>query len=203
MSINASLTARSGVGKRKPTRERLVETGAALFQRQGYNGTGLIQLLEESGAPKGSFYYHFPGGKEELAEAAVQQAGAGIVAMIDKAFAPVERFADGAARMGKAIADWFEASGYGEGCPITSVLLETVPGSARLTEACRGTFQSWIEAVRGHALRLGEDEQAAKLLSTGLVLAIEGAWVVARAQRSCEPFHVAVRLVVIAAGRGA
>ncbi|MGD1935602.1 MAG: TetR/AcrR family transcriptional regulator, partial [Candidatus Phaeomarinobacter sp.] len=53
-------------------RQQLIETAARLFQSRGFHGTGLSLILEESGAPKGSFYHHFPGGKDELAVAAMQ-----------------------------------------------------------------------------------------------------------------------------------
>lgn len=53
--------------KKQDTKEIILQCATRLFQRQGYNGTGLNQIIEESGAPKGSIYYHFPNGKEEIA----------------------------------------------------------------------------------------------------------------------------------------
>jgi TetR/AcrR family transcriptional repressor of lmrAB and yxaGH operons len=49
------------------TRERILATASGLFQRQGYHATGLNQVLAEGKAPKGSLYFHFPRGKEQLA----------------------------------------------------------------------------------------------------------------------------------------
>ncbi|MGW2312246.1 TetR family transcriptional regulator, partial [Actinomadura luteofluorescens] len=60
---------------RGETRERVLRTAAELFQRQGYHGTGLNQVLAESGAPKGSLYFHFPDGKEQLASESVALSG--------------------------------------------------------------------------------------------------------------------------------
>ena len=53
------------------TRERILHTASGLFQRQGYHATGLNQVLAEGKAPKGSLYFHFPRGKEQLAAEAV------------------------------------------------------------------------------------------------------------------------------------
>ena len=57
------------------TRERIIRTAAELFRRQGYDGTGLNQILDVSGAPRGSLYFHFPGGKRQLAVEAVAASG--------------------------------------------------------------------------------------------------------------------------------
>lgn len=182
------------------SRGRMVTTAARLFQRRGYHGTGLIEILEASGAPKGSFYHHFPDGKEQLAEVAMALAGQVVAAMIDRAFVNAASFSDGVAQLTTDIADWFENSGYSEGCPVTSVLLETVPVSERLTVASQTIFQSWIEATETHALRLGRAD--ANTLATGLLIALEGAWIVARAQRSRRPFEIAAELLINSAHRG-
>ena len=56
------------------SKQRMLAKAAELFQKQGYSGTGLKQIIEESGTPRGSLYFHFPGGKEELAVEALQYA---------------------------------------------------------------------------------------------------------------------------------
>src|SRR5580700_7348459 len=65
------------------TRQRLVDASAALFQRQGLTGTGIKQILSEAGAPFSSLYHHFPGGKEELATAAIGASGARYQALVE------------------------------------------------------------------------------------------------------------------------
>ena len=57
--------------KRGETRERLLRTAATLFRQQGYHATGLNQVVADGRAPKGSLYFHFPGGKEQLAAESV------------------------------------------------------------------------------------------------------------------------------------
>src|SRR6266702_7672142 len=60
-----------GMTRKTDARARAIATAERLFRIQGYTATGLIQILKESGAPKGSFYFHFPRGKAQLAEEAI------------------------------------------------------------------------------------------------------------------------------------
>jgi AcrR family transcriptional regulator len=59
----------------RSTRDRIVTATAELFRRQGYNGTGLKQVTQAAGAPVGSVYHFFPGGKDELAETVILTSG--------------------------------------------------------------------------------------------------------------------------------
>ncbi|HAJ55397.1 MAG TPA: TetR/AcrR family transcriptional regulator, partial [Lactobacillus sp.] len=67
------------------TREKLVATAADLFQEEGVRATGLSKILAVSGTPKGSLYYYFPEGKEQLIKAAIEYAGAQILARVKQA----------------------------------------------------------------------------------------------------------------------
>jgi TetR/AcrR family transcriptional regulator, lmrAB and yxaGH operons repressor len=184
-------------------RERMVVAATRLFQRRGYHGTGVAEILSESSAPKGSFYHHFPDGKEELAAVAVAAAGLEIGRLIDSCFADATSFADGAKRAADAIGEWFEGTGYSEGCPITAVHLEMTPRSGRLADATAQVFADWCSRVAVHAVRLGVvPDRAADDSALGLVLALEGAWVLSRAQRSRRPFMLAATMAATLAVSG-
>src|SRR3712207_744762 len=103
------------------TRGRAIETAADLFRRQGYAATGVAQVIEESATPKGSFYFNFPGGKEELGTEALRLGGsqlrAGIAALAQRIEDPaafVRALADG-------LAAGLEESDFEQGCPIATV----------------------------------------------------------------------------------
>lgn len=179
--------------RKSDARERLMRTAIDLFQRQGYNGTGLTQILEESGAPKGSFYHHFPEGKEALAEAAVLQAGEEIGELIDRSFED-RSFVAGTETLARSIADWFSRSDYAAGCPITAVMLDCVPAYPRLASASTRVFADWSDRIASHALRNGHDEERAGLLGETVLVTLEGAWVRARASRSTAPFGIAAKV---------
>jgi TetR/AcrR family transcriptional repressor of lmrAB and yxaGH operons len=63
------------MGSKMNTREKILTTAAFLFQKKGYHATGLNEIIKESGTPKGSLYYHFPNGKEELVAATIKLMG--------------------------------------------------------------------------------------------------------------------------------
>src|SRR5690606_22631896 len=54
------------------TRQRLIERAAHHIELKGYFGTGINEILKETGIPKGSLYHHFPGGKDELIKEAIK-----------------------------------------------------------------------------------------------------------------------------------
>ena len=64
-------------------RQAIVDAAVALFRKQGYAATGLNEIVEASGAPKGSLYYYFPKGKASIAVAAVEEAGRRVVETIE------------------------------------------------------------------------------------------------------------------------
>src|SRR5271157_4560372 len=105
-------------------RSDAIATAARLFHHQGYHGTGLAQVLAESGSPKGSFYFHFPGGKEQLAVEAVEASSAGVERLITRAAERAHDAADVVRRVGRAIARWLEESNFEEGCAVATLAAE-------------------------------------------------------------------------------
>ena len=179
-------------------RARLVEAAGRLFQRRGYHGSGLTEILAVANAPKGSFYHYFPGGKAQLAGEAVRAAGAEIATMIEAAFADAADFADGAARLGAIVGDWFRASDYREGCPVVQVLLETTPDDAALAAVCRAVLDDWQARTAAQGERLGLTADIADARASLLVMGLEGAWIVSRARRDVAPFARAAAMAATA-----
>src|SRR5438093_8805032 len=71
-------TAATHTDKERATRSRVLLATSRLLQTRGYHGTGLAQILSEANAPRGSMYFHFPGGKEQLAVEALRKSEAWI-----------------------------------------------------------------------------------------------------------------------------
>jgi AcrR family transcriptional regulator len=165
------------------SRARAVEIASELFRRQGYAATGVAQVIAESGTPKGSFYFNFPGGKEELAAEALRLGGSRLLAGIRALAEAFEEPAAFVRALADALAAGLESSEFQLGCPIATVALETAGASEALRLEADAQFASWEEAM---SARLHGD--------AGMVLAtLEGALILARTRRSAEPVRAAGR----------
>ena len=177
------------------TRERILTTSAELFRRQGYVATGVKQIVTEAGAPFGSLYHFFPGGKEQLGAETIRTSGALyeqlIPAVFDHAPAPIEGvrmfFAGAAAHL--------EDTDYEDACPIATVALEVSSSSEPMRIACAEVFNSWIEAGTTRFQDAGLARATARELTIAMLAALEGAFVLARAQRSTEALEIAGELI--------
>src|SRR4051812_44388104 len=105
---------------RGETRERVLRTAGDLFQRQGDHGTGLNQVLAESGAPKGSLYFHFPDGKEQLASESVALSGRAVGEELAEAVLAAPDGRAGLAALSEHFARNLVESGFSKGCPVAT-----------------------------------------------------------------------------------
>ncbi|MBF6336130.1 TetR/AcrR family transcriptional regulator [Nocardia abscessus] len=167
------------------TRGKLVEAARTLVERHGYYGAGLNQILAASGAPRGSLYFHFPGGKDELVAAAIAQASKEIAALIDT-IEPGDAAA-AASRLLRMFGDRLEASGWQQGCPVATVALDVAAANDAVQAECAAAYAAWQQALR---LRLRADgRENADDLAAAVLAMVEGALLLARAQRSREPLE--------------
>ncbi|WP_328908157.1 TetR/AcrR family transcriptional regulator [Streptomyces sp. NBC_00234] len=173
------------------TRDRLLDATQELVETGGYFGTGLNQVIAASGAPRGSLYFHFPGGKDQLVGESVRRAGETIAdafGNLADSSSPVEEFVDGLLRH---LGDRLQESGWRKGCPVATVALETAATSDPLQEACSEVYTSWEAALRARlAGRPGADDLAVTILAL-----VEGALLLARAHRSRGPLDIVARQI--------
>ncbi|HEY2054506.1 MAG TPA: TetR/AcrR family transcriptional regulator [Solirubrobacterales bacterium] len=166
-----------------PTRDRILFATAELFRRQGYNGTGLKQVVAEADAPFGSLYHHFPGGKGELGEEVIHSAGAFFQALVTAVYDEEATTEASVRAVFSGAAETLEATDYEDACPIATVALEVASTDDRLRAATAAVFERWTEALTE---RIGDRDQA-----LAIIAALEGAFVLCRASRSTEAMHAA------------
>ncbi len=182
--------ARERTSKGERSRRRLIDTAAALMRKQGFHGTGLSEIVQTSGAPRGSLYFYFPGGKEELACAALAESGAALralfVQVIDAAGDPASAIEAVCEQLAVAMA----ASQWEQGCPLATVALEASAASSKVRETCATHFATWIEIIAVRLIKAGMSDEAARKFATFGLAALEGALLLAKVHRDPQPLYI-------------
>jgi TetR/AcrR family transcriptional regulator, lmrAB and yxaGH operons repressor len=167
-------------------RQRMIERTVVLLAKKGLQGASFSQVLEESGAPRGSLYHHFPGGKDELVLAAIDAAAQYALAAIE------QQAGKPAAVVAEAFIDlWRQVlakSDFGAGCAIAAVTVaaETPALRDRVGEA----FRHWRVRL-GELLELGGVAKGGgSALAASLISACEGAVILSRGERSMDVFEL-------------
>lgn len=168
-------------------RDSIVDTAIALFRKKGYAATGLNDIVAASGAPKGSLYYYFPKGKASIAEAAVTVAGERLVATLRNVAASSSGTGELLRNHAALLAGWLEKSGFRDGCPIATVLLELAPGDRAVTSAGKKAYAARIDCLTDKLIADGHERWRARGLATLCSSAIQGALIQARVERSKAP----------------
>jgi TetR/AcrR family transcriptional repressor of lmrAB and yxaGH operons len=152
---------------------------AQLLREQGYTATSRTQLLAQSGVSNGSLYHHFPGGMEELAQAALEASGAVVADALRDAL-------DGAPNAGEGVVrflDFAWATATGEqcaGCPIAPTALESPIISPRLRAVAARCFDEQEALIAARLRADGWPEAAAEPAASGALALIEGALLLGR-----------------------
>lgn len=173
------------------TRDRLIETARDLFLLNGYNATGIAEIVERAGVRPGSLYYFFPT-KEDLLLAVLDWYHVNIYegllqpiwGRIDD---PIERIfglLDGYRQM-------LLLTAFDQGCPIGNLSLEIGNSHPRARELMVVNFKQWAERV-GECLHAANGKLPRGMdvdgLASHVLVVMEGAVMLARAYRSIEPF---------------
>jgi AcrR family transcriptional regulator len=168
------------------TRARMVAGAARLLAERGLQETSFSEVLELTGAPRGSIYHHFPLGKDQLVASAVDLAGAHAIALIDRS----------AGKSAIEVTDhflgmWREVlvrSNFRAGCSVLAVTVAT--DSSDLLDHAATVFRTWrlrlAELLREGGLEARDAARFAAILIAGT----EGAVVLSRAEQSMEPFEL-------------
>src|SRR5258707_12767038 len=104
--------------KRTDSKQRMIAAARRLFREHGYLGTALSDVVTESAAPRGSIYFHFPGGKDELATEVTLLHASDRIADINRAAATTRTAAELIAAFIGRERDGLVSSNYREGCAV-------------------------------------------------------------------------------------
>ena len=168
------------------TRNRMVEGAARLLAQRGLQETSFSEVLELTGAPRGSIYHHFPNGKDQLVAEAIELAGANAVRLIG--LAPSSSAPDITAHFLSMWRHVLRASNYTAGCSVLAVTIAT--DSPALLGHAADVFRAWRLRLSELLIEGGLAEPAAARFAALLIASTEGAVVLSRAEQSMEPFEL-------------
>ena len=165
------------------TKESIISSASSLIRIKGYFGTGINDITNRSKIPKGSIYHHFPGGKDEIIESALEDAA------IDMAYS-FKNAMKGKATAQKgleAVIDVFindlRENKLEYGCPLAAVSMDVAADNEILRMACSRMFDFWIEAINSYlkykGVKVRSKEKAERFL-----IRLEGALLLSRVQQS-------------------
>jgi AcrR family transcriptional regulator len=170
---------RREVGDPRDGRARLLRGALELLGERGYGETDLRQAAARGDAPRGSIYHHFPGGKADLARAAVDARAARLAALLERSLSEqgvlltLDLFA-------QALSGSEDVEPARIGCPIAALALAP-PEEAELHAAAAAAFSLWERFIADALIREGIDGAQAPAIAALTVAAVEGALIRARA----------------------
>lgn len=171
-------------------RQPIINAAVTLFRRQGYARTGLNDIVDVSGAPKGSLYHYFPLGKSSIAVAAVEEAGRRVATTIQALAKECRSTGELLRAHARLLAGWMRSSGFRNGCPITTVLLELAPRERAVAEAGRRAYAARVAILSDKLVADGHSRARSEALAVLCTSAMQGALIQARVERSGRPIEV-------------
>jgi AcrR family transcriptional regulator len=179
----------------RSTRESILTAAAELMRQKGYGAVGMKDVVAASGAPIGSLYHHFPGGKAQIAREALINAGTAYGLLIPTLVDPHDDLGEAIESVfAQAAADMAE-TGFANMCPVASVAAEVADTIEELRHTAADIFTGWLDGGTAYFVSRGLPDDAARELTVALVGALEGAFVLARTLRDIEPLLAAGRVL--------
>jgi TetR/AcrR family transcriptional repressor of lmrAB and yxaGH operons len=173
--------------KRGSTRINMLVSAAEVLRERGAAGVTIDEVLARSGAPRGSVYYHFPEGRNQILTEALQYAGEAITEVIDEA---VQK--GGLYLVRRFVAFWEDLlveSGFTAGCPVVAAAIGSADDEPQLTTVAGGIISHWRDALTRAFVADGFDESDAASLAVMCIASLEGAVVLCRSTRSADPLR--------------
>jgi AcrR family transcriptional regulator len=175
------------VAEKPDSKAKMIESAMVLQRRYGVAGTAFSEIIAHSGAPRGSIYHHFPGGKAELTESATRRGVEWVLERVEAGLGDD----DPVAALDAFIEVWvglFEENEFMTGCAVAAGALDPDPESQALPVAREG-FHEWEEFLTAVLCRFGLAPERARGTALMLIASIEGALILTRAEGSTEPLE--------------
>jgi AcrR family transcriptional regulator len=177
------------------SRSKMVQSAAALIGSQGMNATSFSDVLADSGAPRGSIYFHFPDGKRELARDAIRWTSEQVIAHMRASSA------DSAAEVVRHFVALFqhvaEVSNGAAGCAVAGVTIDVPASDEELLIDAREAFHSWVDLLSEQLRDVGVAKKRAREIALTCVASVEGALILCRAEGGATPLDAVAKQMAL------
>lgn len=182
------MQSRSGTPtKRGATRTNMLHSAVDVLRERGAAGVTIDEVLARSGAPRGSVYYHFPDGRNQILTEALRMAGDSITALIDEAATT------GGIALIRTFVEFWDRSlvddDFAAGCPVMAAAIGSGDDEPDLVGVAGTVFGHWRDAMARALMADGLEGADAESLAITSIAALEGAVVLCRSTRSTKPLH--------------
>lgn len=171
------------------TRDQILRATCTLLEKQGYPATGLNEIVKESGAPKGSLYYYFPDGKEQIVSEAIRFAGQVLVERMRGELAKYDDPIQALCEYIQRLAGKVEEKQFTAGNPLTIVAVEAAGSSERISQACLGVYDQMQDVLQEKMVCCGMTEAKAADQARLTLASLEGGIILSRVHRTADPLR--------------
>ena len=175
-------------------KEQIVLAALDLLQSKGYTATGINEIIEKSGCPRGSLYHYFKKGKDEIIREALLLYGTRLNGFLETAAGETKNLSGYLRLLYGYFMENLVSADFGKTCPIASTALETINNEA-ITETVHQVYSLWKKTVSRNlsANKISQPDKTADVLFSML----EGALLSARIQKNTEPLENAMRFSLL------
>ncbi len=182
--------------KGEQTRHEIIRKAAPIFNRRGYEGAALSELMQATGLEKGGIYRHFDS-KQQLAGEAFDYAWK---IAFDTRFEGTEEIPNAVDRLKLFVRNFRDrrAGLVPGGCPLLNTAIDSDDGNAQLRIRARRALSLWLERISSTAeegklqSEVRADVDSAEL-ATLIVSTLEGGLMLSRLQRKDDALDLACR----------
>ncbi|MEH7255284.1 TetR/AcrR family transcriptional regulator [Neobacillus niacini] len=172
------------------TKSLIIEIATALFQKKGYIGVGLSEILKACNISKGSLYHHFPNGKEELLIACLDSLKETITKDIEHIFRRYTTTKEATKEMIEKLIATFETEGTITGYTFSSIVSEMASLSDPVRNACAQLYQQIQGIYLNKLLADGFSTETAYSIAVVMTASIEGGMMLCLTQKTSEPLKI-------------
>ncbi|WP_411824292.1 TetR/AcrR family transcriptional regulator [Leptospira sp. 'Mane'] len=177
--------------KGEQTKTKMIQAMADSLETLGYSATGMNEIVKVTDSPKGSLYFHFPGGKEELASQALAYTGEEMGKEFAELLKSAKSPSQGILKIFQVLEERILQSNFTKGCPIATTALETAVENNQVNKTCSAIFTSWVDKLSVYLQANKIQAKRAKELSFSIISLWEGAVLLSKTNKNTEPLKSA------------